>query len=116
MPGCRSAEHIRIVLGLSLLIRIWEYRYKRLPGGFLEALSRLLTQNVRVYAYPMSATDLEQSIQSICVTDWKWTETNGYVSADQLHPPPPLDHLYNYVLGSNFFVPMPIPAAVAARE
>jgi hypothetical protein len=111
-----TKEHIRIVLGLSLLIRIWEYRYKRLPGGFLEALSRLLTQNVRVYAYPMSATDLEQSIQSICVTDWKWTETNGYVSADQLHPPPPLDHLYNYVLGSNFFVPMPIPAAVAARE
>jgi hypothetical protein len=104
-----TKEHVRFVVGLSLLIRVWEYRYKPLPGGFLEALSRLLAQNVRLYAYPMSSTDLEQSIQSISATGWQWTDTNGWVSARQLHPAPPLGHLYDYVLASKFLVPMQIP-------
>ncbi len=109
-----TKERIRFVVGLSLLIRIWEYRYSKLPGSFLEALSRLLTQNVCIYAYPMSARDLQQAIQSISATGWQWTDTNGWVSARQLHPPPPLDHLYNYVLASNFLVPMEIPADLTA--
>jgi hypothetical protein len=109
-----TKERVRFVVGLSLLIRIWEYRYGKLPGSFLEALSRLLAQNVCIYAYPMSANDLQQSIQSISATGWHWTDTNGWVSARQVHPPPPLDHLYNYVLASNFLVPMEIPVDLQA--
>ncbi|MGO9437086.1 MAG: hypothetical protein ACLP00_22660 [Terracidiphilus sp.] len=104
-----TKEPIRFVVGLSLLVRIWNYRYNNLPGSFLEALSRLLPQNVRIYAYPMSSKDLEQAIQSISATDWRWTDTNGWVSARELHPPPPLSHLYDYVLASNFLVPLEIP-------
>ena len=104
-----TEEPIRFVVGLSLLVRIWEYRYTELPGSFLEALSRLLPQNVRIYAYPMNSQDLEQAIQSISATGWQWTDTNGWVSARQLHPPPPLGHLYDYVLASNFLVPLKIP-------
>jgi hypothetical protein len=103
-----TKEPIRFVLGLSLLVRIWETRYNHLPGNFLEALSRLLPQNVRVYAHPMKAADLEQAVQSISATDWHWTDTNGWVSARQLHPPPPLDHLYDYVLASKFLVPLEV--------
>jgi len=106
-----TKEPIRFVVGLSLLVRIWEYRYNSLPGSFLEALSRLLPQNVRIYAYPMNSRDLEQAVQSISATNWHWTETNGWVSARQLHPPPPLDHLYDYVLASSFLVPLEIPGA-----
>lgn len=109
-----TKERVRFVVGLSLLVRIWEYRYSKLPGSFLEALSRLLAQNVCIYAYPMSSSDLQQSIQSISAAGWQWTDTNGWVSARQLHPPPPLDHLYNYVLASNFIVPMQIPADLKA--
>ena len=105
-----TKERVRFVVGLSLLVRTWEYRYNKFPGSFLEALSRLLAQNVCIYAYPMSSRDLQQSIQSISATGWQWTDTNGWVSARQLHPPPPLDHLYNYLLASNFIVPMEIPA------
>jgi len=105
-----TKEPIRFVLGLSLLVRVWEYRYTKLPGSFLEALARLFAQNVRIYAFPMSSTDLEQAIQSISAIRWQWTDTNGWVSARQLHPPPPLDHLYDYVLASNFLVPLEIPA------
>ena len=111
-----TKEPIRFVVGLSLLVRIWEYRYNKLPGSFLEALSRLLPQNVRIYAYPMNTTDLQQAVQSISATRWQWTDTNGWVSARQLHPPPPLGHLYDYILASNFLVPLEIPGTLKTRE
>jgi hypothetical protein len=111
-----TKEHIRFIVGLSLLIRVWEYRYAKLAGSFLEALSRLLAQNVRIYAYPMSSGDLEQATQSLSATSWQWTDTNGWVSARQLHPAPPLGHLYDYVLASNFLVPMDIPAVMTTVD
>lgn len=103
-----TKEPIRFVIGLSLLVRIWDYRYSNLPGSFLEALSRLLQQNVRIYAHPMRSVDLEEAVQSISATGWHWSDTNGWVSARQLQPPPPLSHLYDYVLASNFLVPMEV--------
>jgi hypothetical protein len=109
-----TKEHVRFIVGLSLLVRVWEDRYNKLAGSFLEALSRLLAQNVRIYAYPMRSSDLEQAIQRFATTiGWQWTdsETNGWVTARTLHPAPPLGHLYDYVLASNFLVPMQIPAA-----
>jgi hypothetical protein len=111
-----TKESVRFVVGLSLLIRTWEYRYTRLAGSFLEALSRLLAQNVRLYVYPMRSTDLQQSIQDISAVGWQWTDTNGWVSAPQLRPRTPLDHLYDYVLASNFLVPMQIPPTPRAEE
>jgi hypothetical protein len=104
-----TKEHVRFVLGLSLLVRTWEYRYTKLAGSFLEALSRLFAQNVRIYAYPMSSPDLEHSIQGVATSGWQWTDVNGWVSARQLHPPPPLSYLYEYVLASNFLIPMQVP-------
>ena len=111
-----TKEPIRFVVGLSLLVRIWEYRYNQLPGSFLEALSRLLPQNVRIYAHPMSSNDLHEAVESMSATDWQWTDTNGWVSARQLHPPLPLGHLYDYVLASNFLVPLEAPGALKAGE
>ena len=105
-----TKEHVRFVVGLSLLVRVWEYRYTKLPGSFLEALSRLLAQNVRIYAFPMTSSDLQQSLQNISATEWHWTNANGWVSARELRPEPPLSHLYDYLLASNFLVPMQIRA------
>jgi hypothetical protein len=111
-----TKEPIRFVLGLSLLIRVWEYRYARLAGSFLEALSRLLAQNVRIYAYPMRTTDLQEAVQTLSATDWQWTDTDGWVSARQLQPAPPLRYLYEYILASNFLVPMQAPAALTLEK
>jgi hypothetical protein len=110
-----TKERVRFVIGLSLLVRVWEYRYATLAGSFLEALSRLLARNVRIYAYPMTPEDLQDSMQDISAIGWQWTEMNGWVSASQLHPGPPLGHLYDYVLASNFLVPMQAPAAVTRK-
>jgi hypothetical protein len=109
-----TKQPVRFVVGLSLLIRVWSSRYAKLPGNFLEALSRLFAQNVRIYSYPMTSTDLQQAVEGISSSGWHWTDTGGWVSAQQLHAPPPLDHLYNYVLASNFLIPMQIPAHLKA--
>jgi hypothetical protein len=105
-----TKEYVRFVVGISLLIRIWEYRYTKLAGSLLEALSRLFAQNVRIYAYPMTSVALEQSIQDLSSTGRRWTDSNGWVSARQLRLAPPLSHLFDYVLASNFLVPLEIPA------
>jgi hypothetical protein len=109
-----TKEHVRFVVGLSLLIRVFEDQYIKLTGSFLEALSRLFAQNARIYAYPMTSKDLQQSIQAASATDWQWTETNGWVSASQLRLRPPIGHLYEYILASNFLMPIQIPASLAA--
>ena len=97
---------VRFVAGLSLVIRAFENVYGNLEGRRLEALARLFAQNVRVYVYPMTATDLREWLKSLSITGWEWSETNGWVSASQLRCAPPLGHLFAYLLASNFLVPM----------
>jgi hypothetical protein len=104
---------VRFVSGLSLVIRAFEDFYGNLEGNHLEALGRLFAQNVRIYAYPMTAGDLRQWLNSFSKTGWEWNETDGWLSAAELRCTPPLGHLYAYLLASNFLVPMPVPAAAA---
>ena len=110
-----TAEHVRFVVGLSLFVRVWEDRYVKL-GNFLEALSRLFAQNVRIYVSPMSSRDLTESIQNTPALGWQWSEMDGWVSSRDLHPGPPLNHLYNYLLENNFLIPMQIPVERTAIE
>jgi hypothetical protein len=101
---------VRFAAGLSLVIRAFEDVYGNLEGRLLEALARLFAQNVRIYVYPMTATDLRGWLKSHSTTGWEWSETNGWVSASQLRRAPPLGHLFAYLLASNFLVPMRVPA------
>lgn len=97
---------LRFIVGLSLLIQAFHDPYFNLEGRLLEALARLLAQNVRVYAYPMSGHDLERAARQSWLIDLDWTEIAGTVSAEQLRFTPPLAHLYAYLLASNFLVPI----------
>jgi hypothetical protein len=107
---------LRFVVGLSLLIRAFEDPYGNLEGSRLEALSRLFARNVRIYAYPMTAPDLQEWIKSFSHSGWEWSETNGWVSAEQLRLAPPLGHLYAYLLAKNFLVPLEIPVPSPASQ
>jgi hypothetical protein len=100
---------VRFVAGLSLMIRAFEDVYGNLEGRLLEALARLFAENVRIYVYPMTAADLQEWLKSASANGWEWSETNGWVSASQLRRAPPLGHLFAYLLGSNFLVPMQHP-------
>jgi hypothetical protein len=104
---------VRFVVGLSLMIQAFEGIYGNLEGRLLEALARLFAQNVRIYAYPMSSTELRERLKGLPAGDWEWSETNGMVSATQVRRAPPLGHLFAYLLASNFLVPMQVPALKA---
>ncbi len=105
---------VRFAVGLSLMIQAIDGIYGNLEGRLLEALARLLAQNVRIYVYPMSSVELRERLKGLSVSDWEWSETNGLVSATQLRHAPPLGHLFAYLLASDFLVPMQIPATQKA--
>ena len=105
---------VRFVVGISLMIQALEGIYGNLEGRLLEALARLLAQNVRIYAYPMSSTELREKLKDLPDQGWEWSETNGMVSATQVRHAPPLGHLFAYLLASNFLVPMEVPATLEA--
>jgi hypothetical protein len=96
---------IRFAISLSVLIRVFEDRYVDLPGTLLEGISRLFTQNVTLVVYPMAAQEVQNRVKSSELTGWRWVETNGVITGDNLHPPGALDSLYQYLLGSGFIVP-----------
>jgi len=105
---------VRFVGGLSLIIRAFADIYGNLEGKLLEALARLFAQNVRIYAYPMAATELRESLSAISAAGWEWSNTNGMVSANQLRHAPPLGHLFAYLLASNFLIPIQVPVTLKA--
>src|SRR5271163_4251685 len=105
---------VRFAVGVSLMIQAFEGIYGNLEGRLLEALARLLAQNVRMYVYPMSSAELREKLKGLSDSGWEWSETNGLVSATQLRHTPPLGHLFAYLLASNFLVPMEIPATLKA--
>jgi hypothetical protein len=105
---------VRFVVGLSLIIRAFEDPYGNLEGNRLGALARLFAQNVRIYAYPMTAADLRESLITTSASAWEWSEKSGWVSAAQLRRAGPLGHLFAYLLASNFIVPIQAPAAQRA--
>jgi hypothetical protein len=105
---------VRFAVGISLMIQAFEGIYGNLDGRLLEALARLLAQNVRIYAHPMSSTELRERLKGFAHSGWEWSETNGMVSADQVRHAPPLGHLFAYLLASNFLVPMQVPATLKA--
>jgi hypothetical protein len=105
---------VRFVVGLSLMIHSIAGIYGNLEGRLLEALARLLAQNVRIYVYPMSSTELRERLHSLSASGWEWDDTNGMVTAAQMRHAPPLGHLFAYLLASNFLVPIQVPATLKA--
>ncbi len=97
---------IHFAVGLSITIWALQDRYKDLGGSLLEGLAKLFRENVRLSVFPMPETNLQQWQESGKIPSWKWNATDGLVHAHELHPPQPLDHLYQYLLGCGFIVPM----------
>ncbi|MGB7728595.1 MAG: hypothetical protein WBL50_11215 [Candidatus Acidiferrum sp.] len=96
---------IHFAIGLSVLVRVMEDRYKNLPGSLLEGIARLFTQNVRLVVHPMKVEELEEWVKQSGITGWKWKSTNGMVYANDLHPAEPLDYLYRYLLSEFWILP-----------
>jgi hypothetical protein len=100
-----TKSRIHFAIGLLALVRVLEDRYDELPGTLLEGLGRLFTQNVRLSVYPVAAEEVQKMAKTMGLTGWRWKETDGMVSAGNLHPSGPLDALYGYLLDSKLILP-----------
>jgi hypothetical protein len=97
-----TKSQIHFAIGLTLLVRVLQDSYTELAGTLLEGIARLFRQNVRLCVYPMTPEELRERIPADQLTGWRWKETDGIVSADNLHPAGPVDSLYQYLLESKF--------------
>jgi hypothetical protein len=101
-----TKARIHFAVGVSIPIRALQDRYKDLGGSLLEGLAKLFRENVRLSVFPMPEAKLQQLQASGKMTGWKWKAVDGLVHANELHPPEPLNYLYQYLLGCQFIVPM----------
>ncbi len=99
-----TKSRIHFAIGLSVLLRILQDSYKELAGTLLEGIARLFRQNVRLCVYPMTVEELRRRVTADQLTEWRWKETDGMVSADNVHPAGALDSLYQYLLESKFIL------------
>jgi len=96
---------IHFAVGLSVLVRVFEDRYKDLAGSLLEGIARLFTQNVRLTVYPMASEEMQRGATAEGLVGWKWKEMDGVVTAENFHPSGPLDSLYQFLLSTEFILP-----------
>jgi hypothetical protein len=96
---------IHFATGLSVLLRVLQDQYEQLAGALLEGIARLFTQNVRLIVYPMPEEEVHRRTQEAGLTGWRWRASDGMVSAENLHPPEPVDFLYQYLLRSQLILP-----------
>jgi len=100
-----TKSRIHFAIELTVLVHVFEDRYKDLAGNLLEGVARLFTQNVRLSVYPMAAEEVQRRVKTAGLTGWRWKEIDRMVSADNLHPSGPLDSLYQYLLTSELIIP-----------
>src|SRR5207247_283520 len=93
-----TAEPIRLVMGVSLLARILQDRfYDESPGQLFAGLGKLLAFNAKVYAYPMPRDAVVAALGPAADQFGIDPCATGEVTADGIHPRPPVDHLYRYL-------------------
>ncbi len=102
-----TSNPVRFGVGVSALFHVFaESFYRNLEGQILEGIARLFARNVRFYVCPMEAAAMKPQLESLVRTGWEISTLGGRVCADQMRPPPPVGHLYEYLLSSRFVVPV----------
>jgi hypothetical protein len=99
-----TTEPIRLVMGVSALARLMAVEfYTALPGTLLEGLGRLLAENVKVYVQAMPKAALEDALRS----SLDLVEiSSDPATSDSIHFKPPVEHLYRYLRGAGWIVPL----------
>jgi hypothetical protein len=64
----------------------------------------------------MTVEELRRRVTADQLTGWRWTETDGIVSADNVHPSGAVDSLYQYLLESNLILSKKNAPTLGARS
>jgi hypothetical protein len=108
-----TAEPIRFVGGVTLLVRILEAQfYQSLPGSLLEGMGKLFANDVKLYVYPMPREMVTRALSAgtakdkVQLRDSPPSGSSSLISADDLLLSPPVSHLYHYLRESGDVVPI----------
>jgi hypothetical protein len=99
-----TAEPIRLAMDVSQVAQFLSDRISvEQHGPLLENLGKLIAAGVRVYAYPMPA-EVVRSILGADASQILEPSDSGVITADHLHPPEPVQHLYRYLRDANWVI------------
>jgi len=102
-----TKEPMRFAMGASTIVEIFQTAYGDLIGGLLEALGRLLAENVKIYVFPMPAAIFRKRLADAGLDARLFCADGGdAVTARHIRLPPPIGHLYTYLLESGWVVPV----------
>jgi hypothetical protein len=103
-----TGEPLRFVLGLPAVLELLEGSYySDMIGGALEAMGKLLAENVRLYVFPVDASQLPGLLSRSRLDPALLSyPERGSVTADNLRVAPPIGHLYAYLLASGWLIPL----------
>jgi hypothetical protein len=101
-----TQEPMRFVLGASTLVRLFhDAHYADLMGGMLEALGRLLADNVKIYVFPMEMEAFRSALEGAGIASSSVKiSAEGLVAADTIELDLPVRHLYRYLRDADWIV------------
>ena len=102
-----TSEPIRFAIGASTVVELLRAtHYEHLIGGLLEALGKLFADNVRIYVRPMTAEVFRQRLARVGLNASEFCEGGrDPIGTDDLRFPPPVAHLYRYLIEQRFLLP-----------
>jgi hypothetical protein len=106
-----TTQPLRFAVGISTLVELFNpLHYRDLVGGMLEAMGKLLADNVRVYVYSMPP-DVFRERLTRAGQDWSKLQfdPSATVTVDRLRLSPPAGHLYDYLRDSGLLVSLDVP-------
>lgn len=102
-----TAEPIRVIIWISMFVRLMEERvYSSLPGTVLESFGRLLLTDVTIYVAPMRKESVVAALGGLPEGLFREPPDRDLLTLDDLLPKSPLDHLYRYLRAANRIVPL----------
>jgi len=106
-----TSEPIRMLIGIAALFKLWDKGILQAsPGALLETLGRLFVTDVAVYVAPMAMEPFVAALGGLPAGFVQESAASGPMTLDDFAPPPPLDHLIQYLRGAGRFVPLAFPA------
>jgi hypothetical protein len=101
-----TREPLRFVFGVSTLVQIFHAaHYADLIGGVLEAIGRLLAENVKLYVYPMEAATFRRILDQAGIPEMvEEGSLKERVTAESIRLAPPAGHLYDYLREAGWIV------------
>jgi hypothetical protein len=102
-----TVEPIRFAWDVAILARILEDRfYGDRPGRLLEGLGKLCATNVKMYVHPLPREAVVKALGP-SADHFRLTASAAWVvTADDLHPRPPVEYLYRYLREAGWVRPL----------